>query len=129
MTKRIKVMAYYQSTGIWSGSRQIKLSKILKSRNEALEKELWVWQAFYNAQFNKYPFDFDWDAFNQDGREIARKVQRATSANVEIYYVESDDREFYYSDSCSLEQVIHNVQTSALRIHGPASPERQWAMI
>ena len=108
MSKLIKVMAYYQSTGIWSGSRQIKLSRILKSRNEALEKELSVWQAFYDAQFNKYPFDFNWDAFNQDGRDITRKIQRAASANVEIYYVESDDREFYYSDSCSLEQIVRN---------------------
>ena len=84
MKRRIKVMAYYKSTGIWAGSRQIKINKIVKNIDAELERELYVWQAFYNAQFNKYPFDFDWDAFNQDGRDIVAKVQQVAHRLVQL---------------------------------------------
>ena len=51
MAKKIKVMAYYKSTGIWNGCRQVKIRKILKYPDETLQEELAAWQASYDDTY------------------------------------------------------------------------------
>ncbi|WP_136059527.1 hypothetical protein [Pontiella sulfatireligans] len=65
-----------------------------------MEKEITDWQESYNAQFRKSPYEFDWDAFNQQGRELAGHIQFYAPEDVEIHYVESDDRDFFNPEDC-----------------------------
>ena len=106
--KNYKEMAYYKSTGIWDRHRQTKLSQIVGDTHDELQRELEEWQAGYDDQFMKYPFDFDWAAFNQQGLRIKNMIQTVAPDCIEVYYVASDDREFLLHDSCSLEQVMYN---------------------
>ena len=85
---------------------------------EKLEKALLGWQAFYDVQFMRYPFNFDWDDFNQEGRELAKRIQASAKAAIEVYYADSDDREFFYSDNCSLEEVTRNFRNREDQFYG-----------
>ncbi len=101
MHKKFKVMAYHRSTGVWDCCKQIRLRSILESGNEGLTEELSAWQAAYDAQFRKYTYEFDWDAFNQQGRDLTAKIQSVAPHDAEIYYVESDDRDFFNPEDCT----------------------------
>ena len=95
-------MAYHRSTGLWDKSLVIKLNRIIGHRDEALESELAAWQAVYDAQFRKSPYNFDWDAFNQQGLELTAKIQALAPGHVHIHYVESDDRDFFNPEDCQM---------------------------
>lgn len=99
---RYKVMAFHRSSGLWNKHCQIKLKWIINQRDEALEAHLAAWQATYDAQFRKYPYEFDWDAFNQQGRELTARIHDLTPESIEVYYVESDDRDFFNPEDCEL---------------------------
>lgn len=92
MKKEIKLMAFPQSTGLWERFRQVGLNEVMRRMDGELESELVAWQAAYDDQFRKYPFSFDWDAFNGRGRELAARIQAALPDHIQIQYVESDDR-------------------------------------
>ncbi|MDH3982007.1 MAG: hypothetical protein OES84_03805, partial [Kiritimatiellaceae bacterium] len=51
--------------------------------------------------FRKYPYEFDWEAFNRRGRELSAKIQACDPENIEIHYVESDDRDFFNPEDYS----------------------------
>lgn len=93
-------MAFHHSTGLWDRHIQIKLEQVIGRCNEALEAELEGWQAVYDEQFRKYTYEFDWESFNRRGRELTAKIQACAPANIEVHYVESDDRDFFNPEDC-----------------------------
>lgn len=100
MTK-FKIMAFHHSTGLWDRHIQIKLEQVIGRSNETLAAEVEEWQAVYDDQFRKYTYEFDWETFNHRGRELTAKIQACAPANIEVYYVESDDRDFFNPEECS----------------------------
>lgn len=97
-----KMMAFHRSSGLWNKHCQIRLKRIINQRDEALEAGLAAWQAAYDAQFRKCPYEFDWDAFNQHGRELTARILALAPRDAEVYYVESDDRDFFNPEDCEL---------------------------
>ncbi|MDF7824661.1 hypothetical protein P4B35_11605 [Pontiellaceae bacterium B12227] len=97
---KCKVMAFHRSTGLWNRHIQVRLEQIIGCRDEKLETELAEWQALYDDQFRKYPYEFDWQAFNRHGRELTAKIQAMALPCTELYYVESDDRDFFNPEGC-----------------------------
>lgn len=91
--KRIKVMARDQSTGIRNRFRQIKLHQVVLHTDSTLESALASWQASYDAQCICTSSDFDWDAFHEEGRNIAFRIQMVVPFNTEVIYVEHDGQE------------------------------------
>lgn len=96
--KTFKVMAYVLSTGIWDGFGCVRLDQVIDGTDPDLEAEMNAWQAQYDRQFMRYPYDFDWDGFNHRGEELTARIQDRLPPDTVIYYEPSDDREFFTSD-------------------------------
>ena len=98
--KRYKVMAYILSSGLWDAFGHIKLDILLGFSDEELEKDLADWHATYDAQFKKYPHDFDWKRFNELGEELTSRIKSKLPLGTDVYYEASDDREFFPQEEC-----------------------------
>ena len=101
MHKKYKIMAYHRSSGVWDSCKQIKLRSLIGTANKELEEKLATWQADYDAQFRRFTYEFDWDTFNQQGRELTSRIQDTIEHDLLIYYVESDDRDFFNPEDCA----------------------------
>ena len=99
--KQYKVMAYILSTGLWDAFGPITLDKVLGHDYPALADELKQWQDCYNEQFKAYPYEFDWEKFNETGETITDRIRAKVSEDTEICYEASDDREFFLPEDCS----------------------------
>lgn len=109
MTKRYKMMAYILSSGLWDAWGVISLEQILDRKHEKLERDLKLWQDAYDDQFKRYPYEFDWDEFNQQGKDLARRIETLLMPGEKIYYEPSDDREFFKHDDCDVSMVRSNL--------------------
>lgn len=99
--KKIKVMAYIMSSGLWDGLGPISLEKLIGVTDDELERDLTRWHASYDDQFKRYPHDFDWDSFNRVGEELTGRIKAHLAPDTEIIYEPSDDREFFARQDCS----------------------------
>lgn len=100
MQQKFKVMAYHHSTGFWNHCRQVSLNSVIEYVSESLSDALAAWQADYDAQFRKFTYEFDWDTFNKRGYDLAEHIQELAPDNALVYYVESDDRDFFNPEDC-----------------------------
>ena len=111
MQNKYKLMAFHRSTGLWDTFHQIRLCRILGRHDDELEAELAAWQEDYDNQFRRHPYDFDWAAFNRQGVGLPEKIQSGPPHGVGIYYVESDDRDFFNPEDCTGELVITDLNS------------------
>ncbi len=93
-------MAYILSTGLWDSLGNIALEQLLGQRDPALERDLKQWQEAYDDQFKCYPYDFDWDQFNEQGQKLTERIRAKLKPGDQIYYEPSDDREFFKFEEC-----------------------------
>lgn len=98
--KKIKVMAYVMSSGLWDSLGPVSLEKTLGFKDPELENDLNTWHASYDDQFKRYPYDFDWAAFNKTGKELTARIKVHLPPDVQIVYEPSDDREFFSEEDC-----------------------------
>jgi len=98
--KMYKVMAYVLSSGIWDAIGHVKLRDLPGLEDGELERELEDWQSRYDAQFQRCPYEFDWDAFNAEGMLLTERIRAKLPPHSEIYYEPSDDREFFSPNDC-----------------------------
>jgi len=98
--KKYKVMAYIMSSGLWDAFGAISLDQLLGSQDEELASRLQNWQDMYDDQFKKYPYDFDWNRFNEIGEELTRNIREKLPDDATIVYEPSDDREFFTPVDC-----------------------------
>jgi len=98
--KQYKVMAYILSTGLWDAFGPIALDKVLGHDDPLLADALMQWQDCYNNQFKAYPYEFDWQRFNETGAKIADRIRERLQDDAEICYETSDDREFFLPEDC-----------------------------
>jgi len=98
--KQYKVMAYILSTGLWDAFGPITLDKVLGHEDPLLVDALKQWQDSYDDQFRAYPYEFDWNRFNETGRRIADRIRAKLPADADICYEPSDDREFFLPEDC-----------------------------
>ena len=110
-------MAYILSTGLWDAFGPIALDRVLGHDDPLLADALKQWQDCYNDQFKTCPFEFDWTQFNETGEKIAERIRDKLSADAEICYEPSDDREFFLpEDCCTGEQAAdENIRECDLR--------------
>jgi hypothetical protein len=93
-------MAYILSSGLWDALGTITLEQLLGQRDMELERDLKQWQEAYDDQFKCYPYDFDWDTFNEQGRSLTERIRAKLIPGNQIYYEPSDDREFFKFEEC-----------------------------
>ena len=99
MHKTYKVMAYVLSSGLWDAFGEISLEQVIDCRDEKLEQDLARWQADYNKQFKRHPYEFDWDQFNETGEQLTTRIREKLPPDMGVYYEPSDDREFFSADN------------------------------
>lgn len=98
--KQYKVMAYILSTGLWDALGPITLDRVLGYEDPQLVDALKQWQQSYDDQFRAYPYEFDWERFNETGEEITDRIRARLPHDAEICYEPSDDREFFLPEDC-----------------------------
>jgi len=101
MHKTYKVMAYVLSSGLWDAFGHISLEQVLGCRDEVLEQDIARWQAAYDQQFKRCPYEFDWDGFNRIGEELTSRIRDQLPPGAKVYYEPSDDREFFQPEQCT----------------------------
>jgi hypothetical protein len=78
MKNKLKIMAEYQSLGIWSLDQKINVEEVFESLSDELKLYMSLWIECYNAQIDwSDPKNEEWDAQNnQNYIEAYRALEK-----------------------------------------------------
>ena len=87
LPKDIRVMADYSCSGIWTPGGMLDYEEL--NLPTELEARFKAWIRSYDGAMGEefgYPPGFDFEAFDQRGRELAKELKRFCGPEVNVWY-------------------------------------------